>query len=103
MSEGRFLHLTIEFKDKADPAGLEKVINKAIDWIRYSSNSWILWTTSTPDVWFGRLKPMIKSGDRVLIVACNPADRAGFLPKWAWDWMQKHQPPKMTARLGQPQ
>ena len=38
---------------------LEPVFNKALDWMRYAPNCWILWTTTPAEDWVGRLKPYL--------------------------------------------
>ena len=71
----RFLHIFFDFSD-ADPQveKLQPVFDKAIDWLRYMPTCWIVWTSTSAEKWFERLRPLIKDTDELFIVAIDPTE-----------------------------
>ena len=87
---GRFLHIGINFSGVAKVAELIPVFNKALDWVRYAPNCWIVWTTSTTEQWHARLKPHLTDKDHMFIVALDLSQEySGWLPQEVWDWLSK--------------
>jgi hypothetical protein len=91
----RFLHIGIFYRDR--PIEFESLLpefNKAIDWIRYAPNCWIVLTSSEPDVWFRRLKTVLHDNDNFYICSLDVANGvpvgSGFLPESLWDWFRKY-------------
>ncbi len=84
-----FLHIGIAFADHPQVPELEPIFNKAIDWLRYAPNCWIVKTRKPARVWLKRLRAQLAAGDLVLIVQIDPTRRSGLLPKWAWEWLAK--------------
>jgi hypothetical protein len=84
----QFLHISFKFSDN-DPKieKLKPVFNKAIDWFRYTSNCWIVWTSSSSEKWYDRLRPLIKDEDSMFIVRLDMSERQGWMSKSAWEWM----------------
>ncbi len=89
MATGRYFLITFNFDAEPKTDELVPVFDLAIDWIRYSSNCWIVWTTSEPVKWFERLKPKLGPKDHMLIVAIDLSCRQGWLPRSVWDWIKK--------------
>lgn len=72
---------------------LRAIYDKALDWVSYAPNCCIVFTSSEPDVWYHRLKPVLRDGDSFLIHEIYIAgDRffTGYLPKFVWDWLAKY-------------
>lgn len=82
-----FFHIGIAFLDMPKVEELEPVFNKALNWLRYAPNCWIVKSTRSPRTWLARLKPHLSAGDHVFIVQIELNKRSGLLPKWAWDWI----------------
>ncbi len=86
-----FLHVAFNFQARAtDASGMRTAFDQAVDWVRYAPNCWILKTTSDPDIWYARLKPLLREDDSVFICEVNLASRAGFLPNHVWDWIARN-------------
>lgn len=87
----QFLH--ISFNWVAPPAErlLKEQFDKALDWIRYAPNCWIVWTSRNPAQWFQRLQGLVGPKDNVFIVVIDlrSGHRAGKLPDWAWEWINQ--------------
>ena len=87
--KGQFLHVGFKWVGPPKTAELKPVFSKAVDWVRYAPNCWILYTTSSARVWKERVKPHLGDEDSVLIVKLDPSERNGLLPRWVWDWFKK--------------
>jgi hypothetical protein len=89
-SKGRFLHIGFMWSSVLPKTKeLEPVFGKALDWLRYAPNCWIVWTTSLPEVWYQRLKPHLGTSDQVFICQIDATQRSGWLSKWIWEWLNK--------------
>ena len=85
-----YLHVSFNFEGRPPPTEkLNELFNTALDWISYAPNCWILWTTSTPEVWHSYLKKVVDPGDSIFIVEIKVENRGGFLPSAIWQWLQK--------------
>jgi hypothetical protein len=104
----KFLHIGIHFEArKPEIAELVPVFNKALDWVRYAPNNWIVLTSSVPDVWYYRLKPVLHDNDSLFICEIATVDGlligTGYLPHFVWEWLKKHrQPYSQIAELPGP-
>jgi hypothetical protein len=90
----RFLLVSFTWNETPKVAELVPLFDSALDWMRYASNSWVLWTTSAPDVWLKHILPHLGKTDFVLICELNlsdtPDNYTGWNSKIIWDWIQKH-------------
>lgn len=86
-----FLHVGFDFAEEPNLEELEKTFDKGLDWYRYSSNCWLVWTSSSPDRWYTRLKKHLKSGDIVFICEVRIDERSGWMPKKFWNFVKSHQ------------
>jgi hypothetical protein len=86
-----FLHIAFGFHGKPKVDELEPVFNKALDWMRYTNDCWLVWTTSTPQQWYQRLKPHLAEEDSCLIttIDLSRGKRSGQLSNWQWQWIKK--------------
>ena len=88
MATKKFLHISVS--GRPDTKQLEeKVFDKALDWVRYTPNCWIVWTSREPDDWFIRLRANVPRLESFFIVEINLENRRGWLPKWVWEWINK--------------
>jgi hypothetical protein len=85
----RFLHVSFNFPRQSKVEELEPIFDKARDWVRYAPNCWIIWTSVSPRQWLGRLRPVLRSGEHVLICRVDLQERAGWLPGWVWEWIDR--------------
>jgi hypothetical protein len=85
----RFLHIGFTWKDSPPKIGeIESILNKiADDWLRYSAESWIVWSARPASDFFYAVKTQMGENDMVLIAGLNMTDRNGWQPKWVWEWM----------------
>lgn len=88
--KSRYLHMAFNFQNGAKTTELEPIINgMADDWLRYSPNCWVLWTSRPASDFLYVLRPYIGPNDTVLIAALDMSDRNGWLPQWMWEWIDK--------------
>jgi hypothetical protein len=90
----RFLHLGVNLAEATTTAmrgQIETTPNTGRDWFRYVSNCWLIYTELDPQDWHERLKYISSIAEHpYLICAADLNERAGCLPKSAWDWISKH-------------
>lgn len=86
-------HLIITFKFRGEPKvdELQPTFDAhAADWLRLSSNIWIVWTVDSAEQWSSWLKPLIGDNDSILVFGIDPKNRSGWAPKMVWDWLNKN-------------
>lgn len=87
----RFVHVSF-YWSRGTPKTTEledPVFSVAIDWIRYNSNCWILYTTTGPEWWYERIRHYMNTSDRVFICEISVSETAGWQEQWIWDWLSK--------------
>lgn len=85
----KYLHIYINPKDGVSNDQVETQMNLAVDWYRYASDSYIVYTTSDIAKWQGRLKPLVEPGGRLLIIEVKVNSRNGWMTQDFWDWLKK--------------
>jgi hypothetical protein len=71
---------------------IQPIINTADDWLRYTNTNWIVWSSWTPKQWYDKFAAVPQLNQcSILIVKLDlsPENRAGQLPQWVWDWIQR--------------
>ena len=86
---GRYLHIYINPKEGVSNEKVETQMNLAVDWYRYVSDSYVVYTTSDLEKWQGRLQPLIEPDGRLLIFEIKVNSRNGWMPQDFWDWLNK--------------
>jgi len=86
----KLLHISFHFYDRPKIDELEKTFDTAFDWLRYTSNCWIVYTARSPQDWYLLLKPHLHPNDHILIYKIDPNVRYGYMPKWVWEWLNKY-------------
>ena len=66
---------------------LKNELRKDTAWCNYLQRTWLIGTHETLERLHGRLAPYLTSNDYWLIVRIT--DYYGWLPKEAWDWLEK--------------
>jgi hypothetical protein len=87
--KARFVHVGFGTSGEIPIARLEKLFSTSVDWFRYGSHCWILYTRTELDTWRDRIRAVPGLKDSFLLVEINVDERSGYLPKSAWDWLQK--------------
>jgi hypothetical protein len=87
----KFLHVGFSFRGgrPAPTDNIQTVLNKALDWVRYAPNCYILYTTTDVETWYIRLRKVIHENDHIFVVELNIENRQGWLPKSVWEWIRK--------------
>ena len=88
MPDPRFVVVTFISSSNSYDKVATPAMNKAVDWIRFAPNTWLAWTSSSPDRWYARLKPLLKSGDNILIYEVDMSRRSGNMPKAFWTFVK---------------
>jgi hypothetical protein len=87
----KFIHIAFNFEGRDSPDdALKKEFNRALDWVSYAPNCWILYTTTSIDQWYKRVKKIVPSDASILIVEVDLNNKQGFLPPYVWEWLNKN-------------
>ena len=87
----KFLSLTFDFEGEKPPLpAIEESLNKALDWVRYAPNCWLLYTSRDEQVWAERMRKMVGEEASILVVKVDMEHRAGYMEKFIWEWIQKN-------------
>lgn len=96
MTSKRYTHISFHFPppmtELEGAHRVQPIINSADDWLKYAGNCWIVWSALSPKQWFEKFETVPElSKCSILIVKLDltPENRAGQLPQWIWDWIQK--------------
>ncbi len=85
-----YLLVTFNFEGKPAPReALAKLFNKALDWVTYAPNCWILYTTTDKEIWFDRLKKIVNADASIFIIEFDRNNRTGYMPTRIWEWLNK--------------
>jgi len=85
----RLVHISIYFHRELDTEAIKKSFGKAIDWIHYMPNCWLVLTSSDPDRWYARLAPLLGDEDTLLICEIRAETVTGWIGKWIIEWIEK--------------
>lgn len=84
-----FYHIYISPKPGISLDDIQKEMNLAVDWLRYDSKCWIVYTTSDARKWYSRLEKFVTPGGHILVCKVNIDDYYGLMGKGVWDWLKK--------------
>jgi hypothetical protein len=92
----RYTHISFHFPPGVSELEashyIQPVINKADDWLKYTGNCWIVWSSKTPTEWYEQFAGIERlKACSILVVKLDltPQNRAGQFPEWIWDWIHK--------------
>lgn len=95
-SDPKYIHLTIykllTLSPETYPTLTKCIEFIAIDWVKYATENWILYTRDTPTSLYQRLikdVPAVKSLNILTFYFDNVPSKSGQLQPWIWDWMNK--------------
>lgn len=87
--KGKYLHIAFLWKGKPKIKEIEPVFDLSLSWVRYTPNCWIVWTTSSAQKWYDRLKSHLGIEDQVFICKLDLSERQGWLSKSVWKWLRE--------------
>ena len=96
MRSKRYIHISFHYPPPLTELEaahrIQPIINTADDWLKYAGNCWIVWSALTPKQWyekFAAVPELSKCSVLIVRLDLSPENRAGQLPQWVWDWIQK--------------
>lgn len=90
----RLLHLGIHAKITLNHEAIQQHLDRlAVDWFRYSPNTWLLWTDRSAQEWKDHLRnnPYFFN-HTFLLLGIDPSERQGWMPEEVWRWLNKYVP-----------
>lgn len=89
MANAQFIFVQFPRQTKVREEKIRGVLDKALDWIEVSPNSWLLWTSSSPEKWYARLQSAFDTETNMFICVINPELRHGRMPRSFWQFLNK--------------
>lgn len=86
---GRFIHIYIKPGKDTTKEALEQKLNLAVDWYRYETGLYVVYTTSTVEKWQERLLNLVKDDGRMFICELQISTKNGWMNKDFWEWIKK--------------
>jgi hypothetical protein len=88
----KILQITFNFEGRKAPTEeINKVLNKALSWVAYAPNCWMIFTsTEDANTWYTRLRKVVNRDDSVFVCELNIENRQGWLPRSVWKWIDEH-------------
>jgi hypothetical protein len=83
--------VTIGFAKTPKTTELEAAVfdSQASDWIRFNSNTWIVYANHTAVQWYEILRVHLTKDDNLLVMRVQPNDYYGWAPEWIWKKLQE--------------
>lgn len=85
--------LLVTYNLTSSPAAypqLFRVLKGQNSWWHYLPNTWLVDTELSADELYRSMKPFLEDGDHLLVTKLD-AERQGWLPKKAWEWIRRHE------------
>jgi hypothetical protein len=86
---GRFIHIYIRPSKDTTKEALEQKLNLAVDWYKYETGLYVVYTTSTVEKWQERLLNLVKDDGRLFICELQISTKNGWMNKDFWEWIKK--------------
>jgi hypothetical protein len=80
-------HIYIKPKLGVSREQVERKLDLALDWIRYTDGCYLVYSSHSTGLWNIRLKPLVQNGGHVLILDIDPHAYHGWMPKDLWPWL----------------
>jgi hypothetical protein len=87
----RFIHIGFNFTGEPPLKALAETFNRALDWMRYSQNCWIIYSNTELETWRDRIRqtPGVLPGDSFFLSEFNSQAYTGYQYDWVWQWLHK--------------
>lgn len=88
----KYYHVSFNFEGRKAPTdAITQVLNKALDWVNYAPNCWIIYSRrDEAEHWYTRLKKIVHNDDSIFVCELNIENKQGWLPTNVWDWLNKN-------------
>jgi len=70
---------------------LYDAIKKAPSWCHPMTSHWFIRTEESAQTWVDRLRRVMDQNDSIFIVNITGQERAGWMPKTAWEWLSQNE------------
>jgi hypothetical protein len=79
-------------KSPIDISRIDAVLSNYGDWLRFSSFSWLIASTSSAIIINEAIMAVLLPEDNILVLKCDLSDYSGFAQPWVWEWVAKFRP-----------
>jgi hypothetical protein len=83
--------VSYQLGDKKSHIGLFEQLKASPAWWHYLDFTWLIATSESANELYNRLRTHLDRDDSILVIQVG-ADRQGWLPKKAWEWIDQNLP-----------
>ena len=84
-----FFMIYIDRNKESSYEDIKKKMDAALDWYRLNDKLWIVYSSSDPEKWYGRLGALVKDSGNLFVCQLEESNRQGWMPKDFWEWLKK--------------
>jgi hypothetical protein len=84
-----FFHIYIDSKSEYKYEDIKIEMDKALDWFKYDSKNWIVYTSSNAEKWLKRLEKFVKYEGNLFICKFDINESNGWMNNNFWEWLRK--------------
>jgi len=88
MAKAELYNIYLKHKPSVTAEEIKKQMDLSLDWYKYADQCWIVETTSTPEKWLTRLKPLAEPGGFLFICKIDASVRQGWMATSFWEWLK---------------
>lgn len=94
--QAELFHIYLKRKPGVTVNQIKEKMDLGLDWFKYADECWIVETTSTPEKWRARLKPLVEPGGYLFICKLDASVRQGWMSSSFWNWLKPKANKKQT-------
>ena len=83
-------HVFLERSRDVSDLDVKAKMDLAIDWLKYSGECWIVWTSVDKDKLKERFSPLVKPNGKLVLLKVDPSEYGGFAASETWAWLRKY-------------
>ena len=88
-SEAVFYMVYIDRLEDVTLKAVTEQMDKCVDWYRLSEETWIVYSTVTPEKLYARFSPLAKTSGRLFVCKLDTKQRQGWMDKSFWSWLKR--------------
>lgn len=86
----KFYHIYLDPKSGVTLDQIKSKMDLALDWFKYDSKNWIVYTISDAKALYARLEPLFRDGGSLFICSLDMTDYWGWMSNDMWQWIIKN-------------
>ena len=81
-----------------NPRHIDQAFANELDWMRFSSLQWFVWTNKSRDELVNTIFPYTSLTENFMVYAVQNEAAEGRAQSWIWEWMNDKMQKQLTGR-----